>query len=81
MSSCRDVISLPGSFRYRFTSPGVFYYSSGFVDDSQKKLLQGVVKVQRRAERSGRVAVSVGGVAARYLSAGTTPLLKHLRLT
>ncbi|KAG7219452.1 hypothetical protein INR49_009286 [Caranx melampygus] len=61
-----------GSFRYRFTSPGVFYYSSGFIDDARERLLQGVVRVQRRAESSSRVLVSVGGVEARYVTGGTT---------
>ncbi|KAG7233114.1 hypothetical protein INR49_007467 [Caranx melampygus] len=58
--------------RYRFTSPGVFYYSSGFIDGSRERLLQGVVRVQRRAESSSRVLVSVGGVEARYVTGGTT---------
>ncbi|XP_071356429.1 PKHD1 like 1, tandem duplicate 1 [Trachinotus anak] len=60
-----------GFFSYRFTSPGVYYYSSGYIDDANVKLLQGVVKVQLREEKSSKVSVSVGGIEARYVMGGS----------
>uniref|UniRef100_A0A3P9KTK4 Polycystic kidney and hepatic disease 1 (autosomal recessive)-like 1 n=1 Tax=Oryzias latipes TaxID=8090 RepID=A0A3P9KTK4_ORYLA len=62
-----------GSFGYRFTVPGVYYYSSGYVDDYNTRLLQGVVKVRSREEKSSFVSVSVGGIEATYV-AGAAPL-------
>uniref|UniRef100_A0A3B4U1D6 PKHD1 like 1, tandem duplicate 2 n=1 Tax=Seriola dumerili TaxID=41447 RepID=A0A3B4U1D6_SERDU len=59
-----------GLFSYRFSSPGVYYYSSGYIDDAEVKLLQGVVKVELREEKSSRVSISVGGVEARYVMGG-----------
>uniref|UniRef100_A0A3B4Y513 PKHD1 like 1, tandem duplicate 2 n=1 Tax=Seriola lalandi dorsalis TaxID=1841481 RepID=A0A3B4Y513_SERLL len=59
-----------GLFSYRFSSPGVHYYSSGYIDDAEVKLLQGVVKVELREEKSSRVSISVGGVEARYVTGG-----------
>uniref|UniRef100_A0A3Q3X6F5 Uncharacterized protein n=1 Tax=Mola mola TaxID=94237 RepID=A0A3Q3X6F5_MOLML len=38
-------LKTPKTFRYRFTAPGVYFYSSGYVDDANVKTLQGVVKV------------------------------------
>ena len=57
-----------GVFRYRFTAPGVYYYSSGYVDDANVRLLQGVVKVVAREEISSKVSVSVGGMEARHMT-------------
>ncbi|TRY58767.1 hypothetical protein DNTS_034596, partial [Danionella cerebrum] len=34
-----------GFFIYRFTSPGVYYYSSGYIDSSRQKIMQGSVTV------------------------------------
>ncbi|XP_036949440.1 PKHD1 like 1, tandem duplicate 1 isoform X2 [Acanthopagrus latus] len=59
-----------GSFVYRFTVPGVYYYSSGFIDSANTKHLQGVVKVQPRQEQSGAASVQVGGVEARHVTRG-----------
>ncbi|KAK2830693.1 hypothetical protein Q5P01_018624 [Channa striata] len=60
-----------GFFRYRFTVPGVFYYSSGYADDAQFRLLQGVVKVEPREDKSSQVSVSVGGMEAVYVAGGS----------
>ncbi|XP_026156055.1 fibrocystin-L-like [Mastacembelus armatus] len=60
-----------GFFRYRFTVPGVYYYSSGYIDDSRLRLLQGVVNVEPREEKRSKVSVSVGGVEARHLPGGS----------
>uniref|UniRef100_A0A3Q3K5H6 Polycystic kidney and hepatic disease 1 (autosomal recessive)-like 1 n=1 Tax=Monopterus albus TaxID=43700 RepID=A0A3Q3K5H6_MONAL len=51
-----------GVFSYRFTAPGVYYYSSGYTDDANLRLLQGVVKVKSWEEKSSEVSVSVGSV-------------------
>uniref|UniRef100_A0A3P8VF56 PKHD1 like 1, tandem duplicate 2 n=1 Tax=Cynoglossus semilaevis TaxID=244447 RepID=A0A3P8VF56_CYNSE len=57
------------SYSYRFTSPGEFFYSSGFVDDDQRRVLQGVVKVVRRPTKNSNVSVSVAEIEAK-LEAG-----------
>ncbi|XP_069572864.1 fibrocystin-L-like [Brachyistius frenatus] len=59
-----------GFFSYRFTVPGVYYYSSGYIDDANVWLLQGVVRVKSREEKSGRVSVSVEGIEARLVAGG-----------
>lgn len=64
-------LPLLGSFSYRFTVPGVYYYSSGYVDSYNSRLLQGVVKVRSREEKSSSVSVSVGGLEALYMAGGT----------
>ncbi|KAA0710212.1 Fibrocystin-L Polycystic kidney and hepatic disease 1-like protein 1 [Triplophysa tibetana] len=53
-----------GFFSYRFTSPGVYYYSSGFIDSSNQKTLQGVVTVRPLEERPVGLQVSVAGMQA-----------------
>ncbi|XP_024857831.1 fibrocystin-L isoform X2 [Kryptolebias marmoratus] len=60
-----------GFFSYRFTVPGVFYYSSGYVDEANAIILQGVVKVKSREEKSSDVSVSVGGVEAKRVPGGS----------
>ena len=63
--------SLPsGIFSHRFTAPGVYYYSSGYVDAHNLRLLQAVVKVEAREDETSRVSVSVGGVEARHVTGG-----------
>ncbi|XP_050924319.1 LOW QUALITY PROTEIN: PKHD1 like 1, tandem duplicate 1 [Lates calcarifer] len=59
-----------GFFGYRFTAPGVYYYSSGYIDDAGVKLLQGVVKVEPREEKGSEVSVRVGGIEARHVTGG-----------
>ncbi|XP_029299003.1 LOW QUALITY PROTEIN: PKHD1 like 1, tandem duplicate 1 [Cottoperca gobio] len=63
--------SSTGSFSYSFTAPGVYYYSSGYIDDANTRRLQGVVKVEARAKKSGKVSVSVGGMEARHVTGGS----------
>nr|XP_061786823.1 fibrocystin-L-like [Nerophis lumbriciformis] len=55
-----------GFFSYRFTIPGVYYYSSGYID--QDKKLQGVVRVQPRGQSDNEVTISVTGVEARHVT-------------
>jgi len=62
---------LSGFFSYRFTVPGVYYYSSGYIDDANDRLLQGVVKVRSREEKNSNVSISVGGVEPRHVAGGT----------
>lgn len=59
-----------GSYSYRFTSPGEFFYSSGFVDDDQRRVLQGVVKVVRRPTKNSNVSVSVAEIEAKLEAGG-----------
>lgn len=42
----------------------MYYYSSGYVDDANTKVLQGVVKVEPREEKDNKVSVSVAGMEA-----------------
>ncbi|XP_030003200.1 fibrocystin-L-like [Sphaeramia orbicularis] len=67
--SSGDTKTAEGHFRYRFGSPGVIYYSSGFIDNNNR-MLQGVVKVLPREDKNSRVSVQVGGVEARHVTAG-----------
>lgn len=59
-----------GFYGYRFTTPGVYYYSSGYIDEANVKLLQGVVIVKPREDTSSRVSVRVGGMEARHVTGG-----------
>ncbi|KAM8840499.1 PKHD1 like 1, tandem duplicate 1 isoform 3-T3 [Spinachia spinachia] len=59
-----------GFFTYRFTTPGVYYYSSGYVHNGNSRSLQGVVKVDARPETRSRVSVSVGGMEASHVTEG-----------
>ncbi|XP_036421459.1 fibrocystin-L-like [Colossoma macropomum] len=53
-----------GFFSYRFTAPGVYYYSSGYVDAANQRTLQGVVNVRPLEERSSGLQVTVAGFQA-----------------
>lgn len=67
----KKCLSIPsGTFRYRFTTPGAFYYSSGYIDDANVKTLQGVVKVIPRVDESKKISVRVGGMEARHVTGG-----------
>ncbi|OCT77100.1 fibrocystin-L [Xenopus laevis] len=55
-----------GVFSYQFTSPGTYYYSSGYVNDARTIFLQGVVYVSPAREKSSALYVSVGGIEAQY---------------
>ncbi|KAI2652983.1 Fibrocystin-L [Labeo rohita] len=53
-----------GFFAYRFTSPGVYYYSSGYIDSANQKTLQGVVTVMPLEESTVELQVFVTGKQA-----------------
>ncbi|KAJ8273405.1 hypothetical protein GJAV_G00101260 [Gymnothorax javanicus] len=53
-----------GFFSYRFTAPGTYYYSSGYVDDGNRKFLQGVVKVLPLEDKQGVLNITVRGIKA-----------------
>ncbi|XP_069076730.1 fibrocystin-L-like isoform X2 [Pleurodeles waltl] len=55
-----------GSYSYRFTSPGVYYYSSGSASNSNSFSLQGRVTVLPVPERKAQLHVRVGGQEALY---------------
>uniref|UniRef100_A0A8C2XFR8 PKHD1 like 1, tandem duplicate 2 n=1 Tax=Cyclopterus lumpus TaxID=8103 RepID=A0A8C2XFR8_CYCLU len=65
-----DTKTSKGFFVYRFTAPGVYYYSSGYIDAANRRSLQGVVKAEAREERSSGVSVSVGGMEAGHVAGG-----------
>ncbi|KAK2887447.1 hypothetical protein Q8A67_015675 [Cirrhinus molitorella] len=53
-----------GFFAYRFTSPGVYYYSSGYIDSGNQKTLQGVVTVMPLEDSTVGLQVFVTGIQA-----------------
>ncbi|XP_066572050.1 PKHD1 like 1, tandem duplicate 1 isoform X2 [Amia ocellicauda] len=59
-----DIKTDLGVFRYRFTVPGVYYYSSGFLDNTNTRSMQGVVQVQPVQPNSGRFQLTVGNISA-----------------
>lgn len=63
-----------GLFAYRFTSPGVYYYSSGYIDTGNRKTLQGVVTVMPLEDSTVGLQVFVTGIEA-SMNKGTTVTL------
>ncbi|XP_069478237.1 fibrocystin-L-like [Ambystoma mexicanum] len=61
-----NVKTSSGSFSYQFTLPGVYFYSSGFVSDSQTIFMQGAVKVKQLSRQKSRLHLSIGGTEATY---------------
>ncbi|CAL8298854.1 unnamed protein product [Lota lota] len=59
-----------GFFKYRFTTPGVYYYSSGPIASGNSHSLQGVVRVQPPVDQTPLVSVIMGGMKARRAAAG-----------
>ncbi|XP_063307204.1 fibrocystin-L-like [Pelobates fuscus] len=55
-----------GVFSYQFTSPGLYYYSSGYLKSDQSIFMQGVVNVSPRQDQNSGVYLSVGGIEANY---------------
>ncbi|XP_066530272.1 fibrocystin-L-like [Hoplias malabaricus] len=53
-----------GFFSYRFTTPGVYYYSSGYLGTANTGYLQGVVNVRALDERKTELQVTVAGFQA-----------------
>lgn len=59
-----------GFFGHTFTVPGVYYYSSGYIDNANVKTLQGVVKVVPREDKNNKVSVSVADMKAKHVAGG-----------
>ncbi|XP_078542272.1 fibrocystin-L-like [Lissotriton helveticus] len=53
-----------GSYSYQFTSPGVYYYSSGSVSNANSFSLQGRITVLPLPDRKAQLHVRVGGQEA-----------------
>ncbi|KAM7075196.1 fibrocystin-L isoform 15-T17 [Molossus nigricans] len=68
--------SAAGSFSYQFTSPGIHYYSSGYVDEAQSIFLQGVINVLPAETRQIPLHLFVGSTEATYTQG--EPLNLHL---
>ncbi|XP_073714530.1 fibrocystin-L [Misgurnus anguillicaudatus] len=64
-----DTKTAKGFFAYRFTSPGFYYYSSGYLYPNNWKTLQGVVTVRPLEEKMFQLQVSVAGIKASINSA------------
>ncbi|XP_051699933.2 fibrocystin-L isoform X2 [Oryctolagus cuniculus] len=62
--------STSGSFSYQFTSPGVHYYSSGYVDEAHSIFLQGVINVLPAETRHVPLHLFVGHTEATYAPGG-----------
>ncbi|XP_044933989.1 fibrocystin-L [Mustela putorius furo] len=58
--------SVSGSFSYQFTSPGIRYYSSGYVDEAHSIFLQGVINVSPAETRHIPLHLFVGSTEATY---------------
>jgi len=69
-------VLLLGFFAYRFTSPGVYYYSSGYIDSGNQKTLQGVVTVMPREKSTVGLQVFVTGIQA-SINIGTMTTYIH----
>uniref|UniRef100_A0A673UX60 Fibrocystin-L n=1 Tax=Suricata suricatta TaxID=37032 RepID=A0A673UX60_SURSU len=67
--------SASGSFSYQFTSPGIHYYSSGYVDESCSIFLQGVINVLPAETRHIALHLFVGSTEATYVPG---PVNSHL---
>lgn len=57
---------MAGSFSYQFTSPGIHYYSSGYVDEAHSIFLQGVINVLPAETSHIPLHLFVGGTEATY---------------
>ncbi|XP_007188845.2 fibrocystin-L isoform X1 [Balaenoptera acutorostrata] len=66
--------SASGSFSYQFTSPGIHYYSSGYVDEARSIFLQGVINVLPAETRHIPLHLFVGGTEATYAQGGPVNL-------
>ncbi|TRY58762.1 hypothetical protein DNTS_034592, partial [Danionella cerebrum] len=62
--SSGDTQTAKGFFTYRFTSPGVYYYSSGYIDSGRQRTLQGVVTVLPLEEHTVELQLFVTGIKA-----------------
>ncbi|KAI5091821.1 fibrocystin-L precursor, partial [Silurus meridionalis] len=60
-----------GFFSYYFTAPGVYYYSSGYIDSANQTSMQGVVNVRPLEERSIKLNVTVAGFQALEIQGST----------
>ncbi|XP_072303332.1 fibrocystin-L-like [Eucyclogobius newberryi] len=61
-----------GSFSYVFSVPGVYYYSSGFVDPGNLRFLQGTVEVLSRPQKNSRLVLKMAGIEAKHVPAGSS---------
>ncbi|XP_028646739.2 fibrocystin-L-like [Erpetoichthys calabaricus] len=55
-----------GFFSYEFTVPGVYYYSSGYIDNAQTIAMQGVVTVNPLPDDQENIFISVLEIEANY---------------
>ncbi|KAM7317037.1 hypothetical protein ACRRTK_023339 [Alexandromys fortis] len=62
--------SASGSFSYQFTSPGIHYYSSGYIDKTGSTSLQGVINILPAESRHVPLRVFVGNIEATHAAAG-----------
>ncbi|KAF3822699.1 hypothetical protein GH733_008073, partial [Mirounga leonina] len=67
--------SASGSFSYQFTSPGIHYYSSGYVDEACSIFLQGVINVLPAETRHIPLHLFVGSAEATYAQGKRAVLL------
>ncbi|XP_051826954.1 fibrocystin-L [Antechinus flavipes] len=55
-----------GSFSYQFTSSGIYYYSSGFINEAQSIFLQGVINVLPAKNKYIPLHLFIDGTEATY---------------
>lgn len=58
---------MAGSFSYQFTSPGIHYSSSGYIDEAHSIFLQGVINVLPAETRHIPLRLFVAGTEATYV--------------
>ncbi|KAM8882915.1 PKHD1 like 1, tandem duplicate 1 [Synchiropus picturatus] len=64
--SSGDIGTLQGKYRYQFTVPKTYYISSGYVDEDEKRKLQGVYVVKPSEDKHLPVSVSLRGMTAEH---------------
>ncbi|XP_071488092.1 fibrocystin-L-like [Diadema antillarum] len=55
-----------GSYTYKFDAPGLYYYSSGPVNNDATLYMKGVIEVLAATSRALEVDVSIGGYSANH---------------
>ncbi|XP_053349466.1 PKHD1 like 1, tandem duplicate 1 [Clarias gariepinus] len=60
-----------GFFSYCFTAPGVYYYSSGYIDSANQNSMQGAVIVRPLEEKNTEPNITVAGFQAVWYQGST----------
>lgn len=61
-----------GQFEYTFGRPGIYFFTSGYVDHAKSRSLQGKAEVKPRKEQSNKVVLKVREVEADHKPTGSS---------